>query len=82
MTDRARDVIEAPAATDAESDVETPFQRFRADFFESRIAMAAFAVLVSIIFIAVAAPWISPQNPYDLAQVSVLDSSCRRASRA
>ena len=74
MTERARDGIQAPAATAADSGVETPFQRFRADFFESRVAMAAFAVLVGIIFIAVAAPWISPQNPYDLAQVSVLDS--------
>ncbi len=53
---------------------ETPFRRFASDFFESKIATGALIVLVGIIFIAIFAPWISPQNPYDLAQVSVLDS--------
>jgi peptide/nickel transport system permease protein len=54
--------------------VETPFRRFVSDFFESRIAAAAFAVLLVIIFIALFAPWISPTDPYDLATVDVMDS--------
>lgn len=53
--------------------VETPFQRFRAEFFESKIATMALAVFLIIVFLAVLAPWITPQNPYDLAQVSVMD---------
>ena len=54
--------------------VQTPFQRFRADFLESKIATVALVTLVVIIFVAIFAPLIAPQNPYDLAQVSVLDS--------
>jgi len=54
--------------------VETPLQRFLSDFFESRVATAALAVLGGIIFIAVFAPWIAPTNPYDVATVSVMDA--------
>ena len=44
------------------------------DYFESRIATAALAVLVLIVCLALLAPLIAPQNPYDLAEVDVLDS--------
>lgn len=54
--------------------VQTPFRRFLADFFESRVATGAIAVFAVILFIAIFAPWISPQNPYDLAVVDVMDS--------
>lgn len=54
--------------------LQTPFQRFCSDFFESKVASAAFVVLVGILFIAICAPLISPQNPYDLSQVSILDA--------
>ncbi|WEX09027.1 ABC transporter permease [Chelativorans sp. AA-79] len=37
-------------------------------------AMIALAALVIIILLAVFAPWISPQNPYDLNQIDILDS--------
>jgi peptide/nickel transport system permease protein len=53
--------------------VETPFGRFVSEFFESRIAGVAFVALVTIILLAILAPWITPQNPYDLGQVDVLD---------
>jgi len=54
--------------------VETPFQRFVSDYFESRIATVAFVVLLGIVFIAVFSPLISPTDPYDLAVVSIMDS--------
>jgi len=54
--------------------VETPFQRFVSDYFESKVATVAFVVLLGIIFIAVFAPFISPTDPYDLAVVSIMDS--------
>lgn len=54
--------------------VETPFRRFISDFSQDRIAMTAFIFLILLIFLAVFAPWIVPQNPYDLGQVSILDS--------
>ena len=64
--------VTVPAASKAA--VETPFRRFAADFLESRIATLALLVLLLIVVLAILAPWIAPQNPYDLAQVDVLDS--------
>jgi peptide/nickel transport system permease protein len=54
--------------------VETPLRRFLSDYFESRIASAALAVLVLIVCLAMLAPLLAPQNPYNLAEVDVLDS--------
>ena len=62
--------------------VETPFQRFRAEFFESKIATAALAVFLMIVLLAILASWITPQNPYDLAQVDVLDGRLPPGSEA
>ena len=45
---------------------QSPFQRFLSDFFESKVAAAAVAAFAVILFIAIFAPWISPQDPYDL----------------
>ena len=71
-----------PADAPVAAKVQTPFQRFLSDYFESKIATAALVVLAGIIFIAVFAPYISPQNPYDLAQVSVLDSKMPPGSQS
>ena len=54
--------------------VETPFQRFRAEFFESRIATIALLMLAAIVALALLGPWITPQDPYDLGQVTIMDS--------
>lgn len=48
--------------------------RVAADFLRSRIAVAGLAVLALVVLAAVAAPWITPQNPYDLMQLDVLDA--------
>ena len=53
---------------------DTPFRRVVAAYAESRVAMVALVVLVCILLIALTAPWISPQNPYDLAQIDILDA--------
>ena len=53
--------------------VETPFQRFVSQFAESRLAVVGFVVITVIILAAVFAPWITPQNPYDLAQLDIMD---------
>lgn len=71
-----------PASRPADIKVETPFQRFRAEFFESRIAATAFVILAAIVVLAVLAPWITPQNPYDLGQVDVLDGRLPPGSEA
>ncbi len=53
--------------------VETPFQRFLSEYCESKIAVVAFFVFLAIVFVALFAPWISPQNPYDLAEIDIMD---------
>jgi peptide/nickel transport system permease protein len=53
---------------------ESPWRRFWSEFAESRLALAGLGMLAVIVLIAIAAPLVSPQNPYDLAQLDVLDS--------
>ena len=50
-----------------------PWKRFVRDFKKSRIAMTALAVLMLIVLAAIFAPWIAPQNPYDLMQLDITD---------
>jgi len=53
---------------------DTPLGAIAADFAHDRIAVAAFVVLCVVILAAAAAPFVSPQNPYDLAQLDILDA--------
>ncbi|MEL7277613.1 MAG: ABC transporter permease [Pseudomonadota bacterium] len=76
------DVIASEPVTLTPANVETPFQRFRAEFFESRIATFALCLFGAIVLLAVFAPLITPQNPYDLAQVSVMDGRLPPGSEA
>jgi peptide/nickel transport system permease protein len=71
----------APAPTPAAA-VETPFQRIVADFAASRLALAGLVVFALILAAAMLAPLLSPQNPYDLAQLDVMDSRLPPLARA
>jgi peptide/nickel transport system permease protein len=53
--------------------VQTPLRRFVADFAESRVAMAGLAVFALVLGAALLAPLLSPQNPYDLNQLDIMD---------
>jgi peptide/nickel transport system permease protein len=53
---------------------ETPFRRFAKDFAESPVALVGLVGLVLIVGAAVLAPWITPQNPYDLGVIDIMDS--------
>jgi peptide/nickel transport system permease protein len=53
---------------------QTPLARFIEEFAENRLAVAGAIVLLAVLVIALTAPWISPQNPYDLAQLDVMDA--------
>jgi len=48
--------------------------RMAADFARSRMALAGLLLLVAVLLVALVAPWITPQNPYDLMQLDVLDA--------
>ena len=54
--------------------LETPFKRFARHFFSSKIATVGFIALLLIVLAALLAPLISPQNPYDLSRLDVMDS--------
>lgn len=44
------------------------------EFLRSPAAVAALATFTAFCLIAIFAPWLAPQNPYDLAQVDIMDS--------
>ncbi|MCJ2033071.1 ABC transporter permease [Methylobacterium sp. J-068] len=72
MKASTQDILPAPK--------RSALARFRdsdlyASFRRSKLAMGAFAVTLLFFLLAVAAPWISPQNPYDPAQLELMNSS-------
>ena len=65
-------VTEAGEAT--EPVAEEGFRRFASVFAESRIAVVGLVTCCVIVLAAVFAPLITPQNPYDLATLDLMDS--------
>lgn len=43
-------------------------------FFASKLALVGFVMALILLLAAILAPWITPQNPYDLLQLDILDS--------
>jgi len=66
----------------AAAPVESPFRRIASDFAASRLALAGLAVFVLILIVALGAPFISPQNPYNLAELDILDSKLAPGGRS
>ncbi|MDQ1081294.1 ABC transporter permease [Pseudoroseomonas cervicalis] len=62
-----------PAAPAKAPKVETPFRRFVSEFCESKLALGGLIVFAIIALIAIFAPLLAPQNPYDLAQLDIMD---------
>ena len=73
--------MSATAAVKAPPKVETPLRRFISEFCESKLALGALVVFVAIVLIAILAPVIAPQNPYDLAQLDIMDGRLEPGSR-
>lgn len=51
----------------------TPAARFAAEFADSWIAVASLLLVVILALLAIFANFITPQNPYDLAQLDIMD---------
>jgi len=66
----------------AAADDEAPWRRMASAYAESWLAMFGLGLLVICLGLALAAPWISPQNPYALAQLDIMDSSLPPGSEA
>ena len=67
MTDAALDPVAA-------APVQTPFRRVVSDFLENRLAVFGLVLVVLSAFVALFAPWISPQNPFDIGGLDLLDA--------
>lgn len=52
------------------------------EFAADRMAMFGLVLFVLIVLAALGAPWLSPQNPYDLSQLDVLDARLPPGSAA
>jgi peptide/nickel transport system permease protein len=52
----------------------TPLRRFWTEFRENKVAVVALTVVVVLILLALFASLVSPQNPYDLATLSLMDA--------
>jgi peptide/nickel transport system permease protein len=70
--------VRAPAARAGEA----PWRRVVGDFFANPIATFGFTLLCLIVLAAIFAPLISPQDPYDLAQIDVLDGKLPPGSKS
>ncbi|MFJ2683238.1 ABC transporter permease [Pseudomonas sp. NPDC087342] len=53
---------------------QSPWRRVSVEFMSSPTAVIALLLLLAIVLVAVFAPWIVVQNPYDLMQLNVMDA--------
>jgi len=65
--------VAAPAATDA-GRVQSIWAQIAHDFLRSKPAIIGLVTLLIVVLMALFAPFITPQNPYDLMQLDVLDA--------
>jgi peptide/nickel transport system permease protein len=70
MSDPMSDPTTSPGGTPA----QTPAALLWREYAQSRTALASLALLAVVLALALLAPWVSPQNPYDLTQLDILDS--------
>ena len=62
--------------------VETPWQRFKSDFLASKIAVFGLILMILVLGAAILAPWIAPQNPYDIGNLDIFDSKLPPGSKS
>jgi len=74
MSEQAATPVPAAAARPTDKG-ESLLLRHIASFFESPLAVVGLAGLVVLVIVALAAPFIAPQNPYDLAQLDIMDGT-------
>ncbi len=52
---------------------DTPFRRFCRGFAASKLALLGLTIVGAMLIAALLASWITPQNPYDLMQLDIMD---------
>jgi peptide/nickel transport system permease protein len=61
---------------------ETRLARAWSEFAENRVAVIALGAVIALAILALAAPWITLQNPYDLTQLSIMDNMLGPGARS
>ena len=61
---------------------ETPWQRLRREFVANKLAMMGLALLLLAAGAAVFAPWLAPQNPYDIGTLDIFDAKLPPGSKS
>jgi peptide/nickel transport system permease protein len=74
LTDATLQPLLAPEVPGVLTKEETPFQRFTRAFLEDKVAVFGLVTFTIIVALALLAPLIAPQNPYDLRAVDLMDS--------
>lgn len=64
----------APTTLPKPQPPERPAARIIRDFARSPLALLGLTLLLVIVLAAALAPWITPQNPYDLRSLNIMDS--------
>jgi peptide/nickel transport system permease protein len=64
----------AAATTAPLAPTEAPWKRIVAEFAESKLAVLGLLLLAAFLIAALLAPLLSPQNPYDLAILDIMDA--------
>jgi peptide/nickel transport system permease protein len=67
--------VPSPSAPD------TAWRHYAAEFRTNPMAVFGLALLIVVVAVAIVAPLIAPQNPYDLAQLDVLDAGMPPGSK-
>jgi peptide/nickel transport system permease protein len=75
-------MVDIPLAGQEIAVEETRFGRAWSEFSESPLAVVALALVGVLIGLAIVAPWVAPQNPYDLAQLSIMDNMLAPGARS
>lgn len=52
--------------------VQTPLKRFLIEFVDSPVAVLGLILLVLVVSAALFAPWVAPQDPYDLSKLDIM----------
>lgn len=61
---------------------ESPFRRFVSDFCASKLALFGLVLLTLTLVVAIFAPWLSPQNPFDIGNLDIMDSKLPPGSKS
>jgi peptide/nickel transport system permease protein len=72
--------VPAAAPAVAKTVEESRLKALWLDFAQSRTAVLALGCCITLMLVALLAPWIAPQNPYDLMQIDMFDARLKPGS--